>query len=383
MSMETNEVPMKILAVCSTIDFRNFVRRATLEEIWRQNPETDFLFFTGIKNRFKGKNIIEGPKFYSYHFWIPEKFKKKKKCSFIEYKLRGKRWRNFFKNYDIIFLSDPNQYYLLPYLNRQKVVYLLRDPNILLNKQNYFKEKQILERTDLILAISKNLAYYYLPKHYTNYTSNIKIWSNSVDLGLWNVNKLLPLRQGGNSPIIGLAGNLTFVNDMELLDYITDKRSGYNFRLAGEVRLEGEKQKIFNKLIKKKNVNHLGRIPLEEFPKEVINWTIGIVAGDRGQEYSKYLNNNKQYQYLALGKPFVTYNHNAEYDDFGGMVFVARDKEDFVKKIDNAIQRSGMKDCIEKGRYIAQRNSAKIRASEFLHYVSETCPVQSNTKNGE
>jgi len=362
---------MKILAVCSTIDFKNFVRRATLEEIWRQNPETDFLFFTGIKNKFKTKNVIEGPNFYSYHFWVPEKFKRKSAFSLLDYKLMNRKWSKFFNKYDVLFFTDPNQYYLLPYLNNQKLVYLLRDPNILLNKQNYSKEKHILERANLILAISKNLADYYLKKYYDVYPSNIKIWSNSVDLNLWDFNKLIPFREKEDSTVIGLAGNLTFVNDLELLDYISEKRPEYSFRIAGGISLEGDKLKTLENILNKKNVQHIGKIPLEEFPKEVINWTVGIVAGDRNEEYSKYLNNNKQYQYMALGKPFVTFRNNAEYYDFEDMVFVAKDKEDFAEKIGLAIERAKNGNCIEKGRRIAERNSAEKRAKEFMEYAND------------
>jgi hypothetical protein len=360
---------MKILAVCSTIDFRNFVRRATLEEIWRQNPETDFLFFTGIKNKFKAKKTIEGPRFYSYHFWVPERFKTNKTLTYMEYRLRKDRWRKHFEKYDIIFLSDPNQYYLLEYLNEQKVVYLLRDPNILLNKNNYAKEKAILGRADMVLAISKNLKDYYLGEYYRDYPSNVRLWSNSVDLNLWNYENVWPFKKKESSPVVGLAGNLTFVNDVELLDYLAMKRPEYRFRIAGGINLEADKLKMFEKTLTRKNVQHIGRIPIEEFPKEVINWTIGIVAGDRAHEYSKYLNNNKQYQYLALGKPFVTYNHNAGYDDFEDMVFIAKDREDFMDKIDLAIRRAKKSDCIEMGRRIAERNSAHRRAREFLEYV--------------
>jgi len=362
---------MKILAVCSTIDFRNFVRRATLEEIWRQNPETDFLFFTGIKNKFKIKNTIEGPVFYSYHFWVPEKFKRKKTLTTIEYQLRKIKWRKFFNKYDVVFFTDPNQYYLLPYLNNQKLVYLLRDPNVLLNKKNYRKEKIILGRASMVLAISKNLGDYYLKRYYTHNSNNVKIWSNSVDLRLWNYDNLAQLKRKESTPIIGLAGNLNFVNDLELLDYITEKRSNYRFKFAGGISLETDKLKILKTILNRSNVEHIGKIPLEEFPKEVINWTVGIVAGDRNQEYANYLNNNKQYQYLALGKPFVTYNHNAGYDDFEDMVFLSENKEDFAHKIDLAIERANRSDCVEKGRAIAQKHSASLRATEFLEYVKE------------
>ena len=56
--------------------------------------------------------------------------------------------------------------------------------------------------------------------------------------------------------------------------------------------------------------------PINEFPQIVINWDIGLVAAKPEHEFARYLNNNKQYQYLALGKPFVSYRFNSEYSRF-------------------------------------------------------------------
>ena len=50
---------MKILAVCSTINFRDFTRRATIEAIKKEIETLDVLLFTSLKNFFKKKTTVK------------------------------------------------------------------------------------------------------------------------------------------------------------------------------------------------------------------------------------------------------------------------------------------------------------------------------------
>jgi hypothetical protein len=363
---------MKILTVCSGLDFINFTRRATIEAIHKINPELDILLFNSVMNIRKNKNISNNINFYYYHFWIVEKLRKYKVFSLFEHILRSVKWRVFFNRYEAIFFIDPNQYYLLPYLNKnQKLIYLLRDPSVLMDPDNFKKELQILNRADLILGISNNLCGYYFNKYYGFIPDNVKLWPNTVDLSLWNYNVWKPYIKQKARPLIGLAGNINYVIDIELLLFIAERLPEYDFEIAGKLDLKNKELITWQELLNLHNVRYLGFIPYNEFPKTAINWDIGLVAAKPEHEYARYLNNNKQYQYMALGKPFVSYRLDADYKEFEDIVFIAESKLDYIEKIHQALNKSREPEIIEKAREIAINQSADIRAKSFINYLTK------------
>ena len=358
---------MRILAVLSGLDFKNSVRRATLEAIWRQHPDTDFLFYTGLKHARTEKKTIDGPSFYSYHFWVPEKLKPYKFLSGLEHKLRGSKWRAFFDQYDVIFMMDPNQFYLLNYLNHQKVVYLLRDPNILLSKKNFEKENKILQRSDLVLAISNELKNHYLPTYYDTF-GEVKHWPNSVDLQIWDAKKYKHVEKY-ETPTVGISGNLTFKTDLKLLDKITLKLQHVNFVVIGKNKLNRKMNEQFRIILSRKNVNYKGFLPLEQVPDEVSKWHAGLMIERNDIEFSRYFNANKIYQYMAMGLPSVKYRYNNELKDMSYVVFEVNNVEDYLESMRLALKKSNdirfRKMCIAK----ANENSADKRSEDFLEWV--------------
>jgi hypothetical protein len=363
---------MKILTVCSGLDFINYTRRATIEAIHKINPELDILLFNSILNFRKKKNISSNIRFYYYHFWIVERFRKFKILSFFEYCVRFTKWESFFHRYDVVFFIDPNQYYLLHYLNKnQKLIYLLRDPSVILDPNNFNRELPIIIRADLILGISKSLCGYYFEKYYGFIPDNVKLWQNTVDMDLWNFNKWESCIKKKSRPLIGLAGNIDFVIDIELLVFVISHLPEYDFEIAGKLDLNNREQIVWNELLRLPHVRYLGFVSYNEFPRIVINWDVGLVAAKPDQEYAHYLNNNKQYQYLALGKPFVTFPLDADYKEFEDLVFIAETRMGYIENIQLALRKSQESDVIEKGKIIALKHSADVRAGAFINYLSK------------
>jgi glycosyltransferase involved in cell wall biosynthesis len=238
------------------------------------------------------------------------------------------------------------------------------------NSDNYFQELPIIRRADSILGISQNLCTRYFLKYYGYIPKKIHLWPNSVDTTLWNYDRWKAFICEKSRPKIGLAGNINYVIDLELLTYLVENIPECNFELAGKVDLNSIDKLKFQKLLSFPNIKHLGFIPFDNFPQIVINWDIGLVAAKPDHEYAQYLNNNKQYQYMSLGKPFVTYSFNAEYLTFEDLVFIAEDKKDFIDKIKLALSSIKNKDLLQKGVRIAEMNSADNRAIQFLKIAS-------------
>lgn len=361
---------MKILAVVSGLDFINYTRRATIEAIHKLNPGLEILMFNSFLNIRKKKNVTAKIRFHYYHFWVVEKARKVILLKYVEYLLRYMRWNLFFKRYDVVFLIDPNQYYLLPYISRkQKLVYLVRDPILLIDPGYYSKEKAIIKRADLVLGISNGLCTYYFEKYYGSIPGNVKLWPNTVDPELWDYERWSNYRIRHDMPVVGLAGNINFVIDINLLNYVASNCPGINFEIAGKLDLSEDQEIAWNKLVSLPNVKYLGFIQYDKFPAIAINWDAALVAARKDHEYSKYLNNNKQYQYAAFGKPFVTYHHSSSYEVFEDLVFVAADENDYIIKLKEALGRSKTESLVAEGQKIASANSSKVRAEEFLSYI--------------
>ena len=361
----------RILTVCSTLDFVNYTRRATIEEIWKQHQQTDILLYNSLKNYFKPKNIIKGPAFYFYHFLVPESLKRYALWSGFEYFLRKWYWKRLFSKYEVIFFTDPNQYYLLPYTNEShKIIYLIRDPSILLDKGNYAKELPIIRRANAILAVSHHLVSYYFEKYYGFVPVNVHYWPNTVDLALWDIKKWEQERRPHQRPVAGFAGNINYVIDLDLISYLASKNPQIDFEMAGKIACSAEEQQKLDKLLALPNVKHLGFIPFNQFPSVVINWDIGLVVAKTNHEFGRYLNNNKQFQYLALGKPFVTFRYDADYEEFGDLVFVASSKEEYSQMLTRALNKAIDPPTLNLALSIASKNSALSRANQFVEIVN-------------
>lgn len=364
---------MKLLAICSTNDFVNFTRRATFEAIWKQHAETDFLLYTGIKKLLRSKNVISGPRFFSFHFWVPEKYKRTK-LSLLENRIRRGKWERFFELYDMIIFSDPNQYYLLNFISeKKKLIYILRDPNILLHKENKWKERRILSRNPHVFGISKNLCTTYLKQYYPDIEiDRITYWPNTVDLNIWNYEKIKALNnQQGISKIAGVLGNLTFKTDLVLLDFITNVHPEIQFEIFGENKLDPNQFAFFSEITNKKNVTYGGYLPLEKMSEEIIRWDVGLVIERQDMEFSQYYDANKRYQYMALGIPFVSYRYNEENDKFDKCAYLASSKEEYANKISEVFNDLRDDNIVDHCLEIASMNSSQVRAREFLENLFE------------
>ena len=250
---------MKILTVCSGLDFINYTRRASIEAIHKLNPDLDILLFNSVLNIRRKKNISNRLNFFYYHFWAVEKLRILKVFSLLEYSLRFIKWRSFFRRYEVIFFLDPNQYYLLPYMNKdQKLIYSRR-------------ELPIIKRANIILGISHNLCSYYFDKYYSNIPEKVKLWPNMVDLNLWDFKRWEPFFKDKSRPLIGLAGNINYVIDIELLHFVISRLPEYDFEIAGKLDLNKNEKVVWGELLNLPNVKYLGLIPYNEFPEKVIN----------------------------------------------------------------------------------------------------------------
>jgi hypothetical protein len=363
---------MKIITICSTLDFVNYTRRATLEAISKKTERFEIIMYASLSKIFRPSQTVTGIIFHRYHFWIPGKFRKYNILTKAEHFIRRIYWTKLFKGFDVVFFTDPNQYYLLQYITVQKIAYLIRDPHCLFDPKLKPFEQIMLRKADIIYCTAKALADRYIEKYYQISTKKTVYWPNTVDINIWDFNKFEQIKTERKKVVAGILGNLTtYTDDFKLLDLVTDKYHDIQFELSGKISLKAQKVALLQKILKKPNFIVNEFIPFDDLPGRVLNWDIGLIIADPEIEISYYIHNNKQFQYVAMGKPFVTFNIHNDYEDFGDMVFLARDNDDFLNKISLAIIRSRQPDAISKGIGIASRNCADVRAEQFINELNK------------
>ncbi len=361
---------MRLLIILSCNDFDNFTRRATVEAICEQHPNTTIIFFTGIKGYPVKKPSNPEIRFKIFYGFSLGKFRKWRR---LELFIKSFYWKSFINGFDTIFLTDPNQDIFLGMINNnKKLAYLIRDPSVFLSKKNFETERKILQRDPHVFAISKGLCKEYLHNYYSDLKlSNITYWPNTADLVVWNYDKynITPTNQ---KLIVGVSGNLTDWLDFDLLDYVVRNNPNYHFAIYGKNELTGKALKDFENLLKQENIRYYGYVPFKKIPEIVSQWKVGLVLGRKDTEYSIYWGNNKIYQFTALGKPFVAYYHNDEYEKFGEAAFLANNKEEYSEQIKRAVEKSFDKNfqryCVQR----AKENSNTIRAQQFISAITES-----------
>lgn len=380
----------RILAVCSTVDFKNFTRRATLEAIYDQHPQMDLLLFNGVRSVTKKINPSDKISTYTYYKWLPGNLAENL-LGRTERFIRSVSWRNFFSQYDVVFFSDPNQYILLDYIaDESMIAYLIRDPNVLQDPRNKKRERSLLDRSDLVLATSKNLAEKYLGKYHEMEHPNIHYWPNCVDLDLWDLDKVVDQKRfasrrkqspkgqaagegdpvDGQKKIIGVAGNFgSRRTDYNLLSEIADAFPDMTFEIAGTLNRD-DRPVFWKEFLEKQNVRYLGYIKQEELPEIVCRWSAGLVT-DRIDEYASYMHHNKVYQYLSMGVPVISLKIHDDYKMLQPYVSMSKNTNEYITNVKMQVKKSEelsyQKECIK----LVSKNSASDRAEKLLQLLKQ------------
>ena len=363
---------MKLLIVLSSSDFDNFTRRATVEAICKEHENTTILLLNSVKSWPIDKPSNTNLKWKVYYSFTLGKLKNRVRK--IELQFKRLYWNRFIQSFDTVFLTDPNQEILLEHISeKQQLLYLIRDPNVLLSRNNEWKERNILVKNPHVFGISKALCSTYLQYYYQDLKiKKITYWPNTVDMSIWCYEKVQKnKKEKFPNKVAGVIGNLTFKTDLDLLDYITEENPEIRFEIYGKLKLEGDRLERFKKITEKENVYFGGFVPFEELPPIVLSWDLGLVIERMDMDFSAYYDANKRYQYVAMGIPFVSYHYNGECDKFGVAAYIADSKEEYSQKIREALIASVNKTLVEICLKKARENSNEVRAKHFLKLIAQ------------
>ncbi|MEW6209914.1 MAG: glycosyltransferase [Acidobacteriota bacterium] len=133
-------------------------------------------------------------------------------------------------------------------------------------------------------------------------------------------------------PRLGYFGQVDgWLIDQELIRYVSGRRPSWQWVLIGlkASRLDVEDLP---------NVRHLGSKPYAEMPRYAAAFDVCVLPWVTDNEFVSYGSAIKVREYMATGKPVVI-TPLYEYESMDGILGIARDYDDFIAKVEDALSR--------------------------------------------
>lgn len=230
----------------------------------------------------------------------------------------------------------------------------------------YFKFKAKLKanyeiinaRADLIFTVAEALSQLF------SHQEKVHWLPNGVDVKHYQQKYSLINRDVGNltKPIIGYVGTVQERFDVDLMKYLAQTNQDKNFVIIGPVWLPG----IQEKLASCANVYFLGRKSYEEVPMYLQQFTVGIIPHHL-DEFIKFTDPMKIYEYLACAKPIVT-TAIAGLEQFKDLVDTADSYAQFNQMLNEVIKQDNGK-LRTKRLLVAKEHSWLKRVERMLELI--------------
>jgi hypothetical protein len=131
-------------------------------------------------------------------------------------------------------------------------------------------------------------------------------------------------------PIIGYIGMIRDI-DFDLIQFLAGANPEFSFVFLGDVYDELAYSKKF------KNIHFLGKKPYSILPNYIQNFAVNCLYYKTGDKFNDYRNPKKLLEYFGTGIPVVSVKIR-EMDKFEGLVYVAKDKEQFNSLLYEALK---------------------------------------------
>ncbi|HVT44055.1 MAG TPA: glycosyltransferase [Thermoanaerobaculia bacterium] len=189
-------------------------------------------------------------------------------------------------------------------------------------------EQDLVELADLVIVTGARLEAKWREK-----SRAIVLARNATDFDHFErMPDLTPL-DGIDSPRIGYFGAIAEWLDLDLILHAADERPRYNFVLVGGVFGVSTAR-----LASRPNVHLLGQKPYELIPAYLRQFDVCIIPF-RINPITEATDPVKLYEYFTLGKPVVA-TALPELSIHDDALYVARDAEEFVARLDEAVGES-------------------------------------------
>jgi len=162
-------------------------------------------------------------------------------------------------------------------------------------------------------------------------------------------------------PVIGFVGLIGPKQDYELLQLVAESHPAWSLVMVGPVRGMQDTEEL-KRLQALPNVHFLGCKLTEEIPRYINACDVCLIPYKINNEETKNINPLKLYEYLACGKPVVSVDIPAV-RPFAEVVHIAKDKETFIRRIEDALREDGSLTSRRLG--IAKQNTWEVRVEQL------------------
>jgi len=226
-------------------------------------------------------------------------------------------------------------------------------------------EKELIEKADLVI-VTNDLLYenkkssakkIHKMYHGVDYDHFSKAFSDEQPLpdGMEGIPK----------PIIAIVGSFVDWMDLELIKLIAERHPEWSMVSIGPVDSNVE----INDLTKMDNVYFLSAKEYSELPNYHRAVDVFIVPFLL-TEHIKYCAPTRLYEHLASGKPIVTTDFPAAHDVGEGVISIASDRQDFVRRIEEALSEKEPL-LSEKRKCLARANTWRDRIEKISTLIEE------------
>ena len=228
------------------------------------------------------------------------------------------------------------------------------------NRHGLKLENAIISRADLVLCTSRALT-----KLKSAYSGKVHFHPNAADFELFNQAAAEKLARPkdlppANKKIIGFTGSIEYRTDTALLKKIALAHPDKMIFMVGPLQLEAN---LENELRQLTNIHFSGARPISQLPAYLQYFDCCIIPYRRNT-LTASIYPLKVNEYLAAGKPVVATAFSEDMLAFSDCVYLAREHEEFIRLIDEAINSD---DAQKKALRIetAAENTWEKRVQEF------------------
>jgi len=219
-------------------------------------------------------------------------------------------------------------------------------------KEREREEKTLVQNSDLVITSAS-----YLLKKVMKETSKTLFLPNAGEFDHFNkIPSDRPLRDY-KKPIIGYFGSIADWFDNDIIEYVAERRPDLTFIFIGHTFGSDVR-----KLQELKNVHFLGERPYSELPKYLTEFDVCLIPF-KIIPLIVATHPVKIYEYLSAGKAVVS-TDIPELLPMASLCYIAKDKEDFLRKIDLALKEND-NNLVQRRIDFASQNTWEHRFSNL------------------
>ena len=163
-------------------------------------------------------------------------------------------------------------------------------------------------------------------------------------------------------PVVGFFGLIERWIDLELIDFLAERRPQWTFVLIGRVAVPGDQ------VPRRPNIQWLGHRPYEQLPAYAKGFDAAIIPYRLTQQVL-HANPIKLREYLATGKPVVSVS-TPEIDKYADVVETAHSREEFLAKLDAVLAEPATPAAIQRRMSRVATEGWDARLAEVLAIVN-------------